>query len=56
MCMLHIFSLVLFLKPLQWLSGRAFAPHTGDLGSITGHDSPNALKQVVAAPLTNARQ
>ena len=34
----------------------AFASHAGDLVSICGRDTPKSLKQVVTAPLPNARQ
>ena len=37
-------------------SGREFAPHVGDRGSIPGREMPKSLKQVVTAPLPNARQ
>ena len=35
-------------------SGRAFASHVGDRGSIPGRDRPKLLKQVVTAPLPSA--
>ena len=34
---------------------RAFVSHAGDQGSIPGRDIPESLKQVVTAPLPNAR-
>ena len=40
----------------RWRRGRSFASHVGDLGSIPGRDQPKSLKQVVTAPLPNARQ
>ena len=43
-------------KPPRWLSGRAFASCAGDRGLIPGRDRPKSLKQVVTAPLPNARQ
>ena len=43
-------------KPPRWRKGRSFASHTGDRGSIPGRDKPKSLKQVMTAPLPNARQ
>ena len=40
----------------RWRSGRTFASHAGDLGSIFGRDVSNSLKQVMTVPLPNARQ
>ena len=45
-----------FDKPPWWLSGRAFASHAGDHGSIPGRDRPKLLKHVLTALLTSARQ
>ena len=39
-----------------WFSGRAFASHDGDQGSIPGRDRPKSLEKVVTAPLPSARQ
>ena len=38
-----------------WRSGRALASHAGGRGSIHDRDRPMSLKQVVTAPLPNAR-
>ena len=35
--------------------GEALALHAGELGSIACLDRPQSLKQVVTAPLPNAR-
>ena len=35
--------------------GRTFASYAGDRGSIPGRDRPKSSKQVVTAPLQNAR-
>ena len=45
-----------FDKPPRWLSGRAFASHAGDRGSIPGRVRPKLLKQVLTALLPSARQ
>ena len=42
--------------PPRWISGRAFASHTRDPGSIPSRDMLKSLKQVVTAPLPSARQ
>ena len=39
----------------RWLKGRAFASQAVDRGSILGRDISKSLKQVVTAPLPNAR-
>ena len=44
------------IQPPQWHSGRTFVSLAGDRGSIPGRDIPKTLKQVVTAPLPNARQ
>ena len=43
-------------RPPRWRRGKAFASHAVDRGSIPGRERPNSLKQVVIAPLPNARQ
>ena len=40
----------------RWLSGRTFASHAQDRGSISDHDKPYSLIQVVTAPQLNVRQ
>ena len=40
----------------MWRSGGVFASHAGDQGSIPDRDKFKSLKQVVTAPLLNARQ
>ena len=44
------------ITPPRWRRGRALASHAGERGSIPGRDKPKSLKQVVTAPLPNARQ
>ena len=36
-------------------SGRAFASHAEDRGSVPGRDWPKSLKQLVTTPLQNAQ-
>ena len=45
-----------YQTPLRWRSGSAFASQAGDQCSIPGRDRPKCIKQVVIAPLPNARQ
>ena len=42
-------------RPPRWRRSRTFALHAGDRGSIPGRDGPKSGKQVVTAPLRNAR-
>ena len=44
------------LEPPWWHSGRAFASHARDRGSIPDRDIPESLKQVMTVPLPNGRQ
>ena len=52
----HLFSHLQMLLPPRSRRGRAFALHAGDRGSIPGRDNMSRKKQVVTAPLPNARQ
>ena len=45
-----------FIEDIVRLSGRAFASHPGDWGSIPGRDRPKSIKQVVTTPLQSAWQ
>ena len=47
---------VFILQSPRWLSGRAFASHAGDRGSIPGRNRPKSLKQAVSTPMLSARQ
>ena len=48
---------VLVFVPPWWFIGRVFASHTEDIGVRSpDRDRPKTLKQIVTAPLTNARQ
>ena len=58
-----LFSFILLILVLiannltpRWLSGRTFASHAQDRGSISDHDKPYSLIQVVTAPQLNVRQ
>ena len=54
---LKVYVVSLKLKvPPRWLTGRAFASHAGDRGSIPGRNRPTSLKQAVTDPLPNAWQ
>ena len=39
-----------------WIKKKALASNAGEQGSIPGRDKPKSVKQVVTAPLPNARQ
>ena len=43
-------------QPARLLSGKAFASHTGDWGSIPGRDRSVIKAGTVTGPLSSARQ